>query len=109
MMRLNISVTILLMLLLAAACHNPASDTTKAVTSAPATQASPQTGAAGQRYVITPQNSKIDFVASKVTGHHNGSFQKFNGEIDHVDNDPTKGRVTITIDMSSVNTDTPKL
>jgi polyisoprenoid-binding protein YceI len=101
-------VTILSLLLFVAACHNPAADTSKAVTSEPAKPASP-TSAAGEKYVITPQNSKIEFTASKVTGHHNGSFEKFNGEIQHVDNDPTKGRVTITIDMSSVKTDTPKL
>jgi len=108
MMRLSMKVTILSLLLFVAACHNPAADTSKAVTSEPAKPASP-TSAAGEKYVITPQNSKIEFTASKVTGHHNGSFEKFNGEIQHVDNDPTKGRVTITIDMSSVKTDTPKL
>ncbi len=109
-MRLSVKLTILsLSLLFVAACHNPAADTSKAVTSEPARSASPQTAAAGQKYSITPQNSKIEFIGSKVTGSHNGSFQKFNGQIDHVENDPTKGRVNITIDMSSVNTDTAKL
>ena len=110
MMRLSIKVTTLsMLLLLVAACHNPASDTSRAVTSEPAKQASPQAAAGGQKYVITPQNSKIEFIGSKVTGSHNGSFQKFNGEIDHVGNDPTKGRVSITIDMNSVTTDAAKL
>ena len=109
-MRLSMKVTILSMLLFVAACHNPASDTSKAVTSDPARQASPQTAAAGgQKYVITPQNSKIEFIGSKVTGSHNGSFEQFNGEIHHVDNDLTKGHVNITINMSSVKTDTAKL
>jgi polyisoprenoid-binding protein YceI len=109
MMRLSVKVTILSMLLFVAACHNPASDTSKAVTSEPAKQASPQTAGAGQKYSITPENSKIEFVGSKVTGSHNGSFERFNGEIHHVDNDPAKGHVSIMIDMNSVNTDTPRL
>lgn len=109
MMRLSLKLTALSLFLFVAACHDPASDKSKAVTSEPAKQASPQAAAAGQKYVITPQNSKIEFTASKVSGHHNGSFQKFNGEVDYVGNDPTKSRVSITIDMSSVNTDTPKL
>ena len=107
-MRLSISVTLLSLLLFAAACHNPAADTSKAVTSEPAKPAATQT-VAGQKYAITPQNSKIEFIGSKVTGHNNGSFEKFNGEIDYVNNDPTKSRVNITIDMSSVKADAPKL
>lgn len=105
MMRLTI---ILSLLLLATACHNPASDTSKAVTSEPAAAVSPQT-ASGQRYVINPQNSKVEFVGSKVTGSHNGSFQKFSGYINYVNNDPTKSHVRIEIEMSSVNTEEPKL
>ena len=108
-MRVSANVTILSVLLFVAACHNPAADTTKAVTSEPARQASPQTAAPGQRYAITPQNSKIEFTGSKVTGHEDGSFEKFNGEIDYVNNDPTKSRVHIPIDMSSVKTGSPKL
>jgi polyisoprenoid-binding protein YceI len=89
MMRLSIKLTILSLLLFVAACHDPASDTSKAVTSEPAKQASPQTAGGGQKYGITPQNSKIEFIGSKVTGSHNGSFEKFNGEVDYVNNDPT--------------------
>ena len=107
-MRSSLCVTTLSLLLFVAACHNPASDTSKAVTAEPGRQASPQT-AAGQKYLITPQNSKVEFTASKVTGSHNGSFQKLNGEIDYVNNDPAKSRVSITIDVSSVETDTARL
>jgi polyisoprenoid-binding protein YceI len=108
-MRLSVRLTILsLLLLFAVACHNPAADTSRAVTAAPAAPASPQT-ASGQKYLITPQNSKVEFIGSKVTGSHNGSFQRFNGEIDHIGDDPTKGHVRIDIDMSSVNTEDPKL
>ncbi|HET7112719.1 MAG TPA: YceI family protein [Pyrinomonadaceae bacterium] len=101
-------VTLLSLLMLVAACHNPASDTSRAVTGEAARTASPQT-AGGHKYAITPQNSKIEFVGSKVTGSHNGSFEKFNGEIDYANNDPTQSHVKITIDMASVKVDDPKL
>ena len=89
------------------ACSNPADDKSKAVTreAAPAT---PQSSSQGVKYLITPQNSRIEFVASKVTGSHNGSFKDFSGEIDYA-GQPEKGRVTVTINAASVQTDTPDL
>ena len=106
MMRLGIAVTILTGLMFVTACNDPAADTSRARTGE-AAQASPQ-NVTGQKYLITPQNSKIEFVGSKVTGSHNGSFQKFSGEI-HFDGTPEKSHVTITIDTSSINADDPKL
>lgn len=106
MTRLTKTWTILLSLLFFAACSNPASDQPQAVTkeAAPATSAP----AGGQRYSITPENSKIEFIGSKVTGSHNGSFQKFSGVIDYA-GAPEKSRVQITIDTPSVKTDADKL
>lgn len=43
---------------------------------------------------MTRENSKIEFVGYKVTGSHNGSFEKFSGEINYV-GAPEKGRVRI--------------
>jgi len=108
MKRLGAMVTFLSLLVVGAACHNPASDTSKAVTGEAAKTASPQT-AGGQKYAITPQNSKVEFIGSKVTGSHNGSFEKFNGEIHYANNDPAQSHVTITIDTSSIKADDPKL
>lgn len=108
MKRLGAMVTFLSLLVVGAACHNPASDTSKAVTGEAAKTASPQT-AGGQKYAITPQNSKVEFIGSKVTGSHNGSFEKFNGEIHYANNDPVQSHVTITIDTSSIKADDPKL
>ncbi len=108
-MRLQAKVTILsLLLLMTAACNDPASDTSKAVTGEAAKVASPQTGG-GTKYTITPASSKIEFVGSKVTGSHNGSFEKFDGAIDYVNNDPTKSRVNIRMDVNSIKTDDPNL
>jgi polyisoprenoid-binding protein YceI len=105
-MRTGIAITILSTSLLFTACSDPAADQTKAVTGE-AAQVSPQT-VAGTKYQITPQNSKIDFVGSKVTGSHNGSFQQFTGEIDFA-GQPEKSRVSITIDVDSLTTDTERL
>jgi polyisoprenoid-binding protein YceI len=69
---------------------------------------SPQAAARGQKYVITPQNSKIEFVASKVTGSHNGSFGDFSGEVDF-NGTPEQSRVSINIKSDSITTDTPDL
>lgn len=108
-MRLEAKVTILsLLLLVTAACNNPASDTSKAVTGEAAKVESPPTGA-GAKYTIAPPNSKVEFVGSKVTGSHTGSFEKFNGEINYVNNDPTRSHVNITMDANSIKTDDPGL
>ncbi len=106
MIRLGVCLTILLGLLLAATCANPAADKTKAVTGEAAT-VSPE-AVKGEKYLITPQSSKIEFVGSKVTGSHHGAFGKFSGEVGFL-SQPEKSRVTITIDMESVTTDTPNL
>ena len=98
---------ILLGLLLMMACSNPADNKSKAVTRE-ATPATPQSSSLGVKYLITPQNSRIEFVASKVTGSHNGSFKDFSGGIDYA-GQPEKGRVTVTINTASVQTDTPDL
>jgi polyisoprenoid-binding protein YceI len=109
MKRLGAIVSVLSLLVLVGACNDPASNVNKAVTSEAQKTASPQTGATGQKYAITPQNSKIEFIGSKVTGSHNGGFQKFNGEIHYANNDPAHSHVAITIDATSVTTDDPKL
>ena len=103
MKRLTITLLALVML---TAC-DPASDKSKAVTSPAAPASSPAT-TSGEKYRIAPDNSKIEFDASKVTGSHHGSFQKFTGEVDY-NGSPEKSRVSIAIEMNSVMTDTPDL
>jgi polyisoprenoid-binding protein YceI len=104
---LMVLTTVLLGLMLVAACGNPATNKSQAITGEATKATSPQT-AGGQKYLITPENSKIEFIGSKVTGSHNGSFQKFNGEINYT-GDPTTSRVSITMDVNSITTDDPKL
>jgi polyisoprenoid-binding protein YceI len=106
-MRRGFAITILLGFLVFTACNDPAADTTKARTGEATQVASPAT-AQGQKYLITTQNSKIEFVGSKVTGKHNGSFGDFSGQIDYTGN-PETSRVNITIKTDSITTDTPDL
>ena len=67
-MRISIVVTILSGLIFLSACSDPAADKSKAVTGEAARTASPAAPGQRTKYSITTQNSKIDFVGSKVTG-----------------------------------------
>ena len=102
-------ISILAVTVLTFACADPAANKTKATVG----NAAPENGAAkpanAETLPITTENSKIDFVASKVTRSHNGSFQKFSGSIDLVNNAPEASRVNIDIEANSVMTDEPDL
>ena len=109
MVRSSLILTILAALFVVSSCAtNPATDKPKAVTNDAAPVSSSTPAGAVEKYLITSENSKITFVASKVTGSHHGSFEKFSGAIDYA-GQPEKSHVTITIDTSSVTTDTPDL
>lgn len=107
-MRISIAITILSGLLFLGACSDPAADKSRAVTGEATQTASPAAATQGQKYQITAQNSKIEFVGSKVTGSHNGSFGDFSGTVDFVGN-IEQSRVNITIKADSLTTDTPDL
>ena len=66
----------------------------------------------GDELTFSNENSKINFLGEKVTGHHDGGFKKFSGKA-IVDGNTLK-QVEVTIDMDSIWTDddesdTPKL
>jgi polyisoprenoid-binding protein YceI len=102
-MRFSLVVTILAGLIFVNACSDPAADKSKAVTGEAAPVTSPATATRGQKYLITPQNSKIEFVGSKVTGSENGAFGDFSGQVDFAGT-PEQSRVNITIKMDSITT-----
>lgn len=106
-MRLGVLAILLSALMLVVACNNPASDQSRAVTGEASQVASPP-AASSQKYSITPQNSKIEFLGSKVTGSHTGGFQQFSGEIDFA-GAVEQSRVNITIDTNSLTSDDPNL
>ena len=101
----------LALLLALAACENPAKDKPKAevgtAASAAPTAASPSAGS--KTYAFSNENSKVQWVGSKVTGKHDGGFDKFTGSVTLVDKDPTKSQVKVDIDTTSVTSDTEKL
>jgi len=92
--------------LMAQSCaSNPAENKTKATVAEAAPQAALTKPAGAETLTITPENSKVEFVASKVTRTHNGSFKQFSGAIDLANNSTEQSRVTIEIDSASVVTD----
>ena len=98
----------LLLTLVAVACSDPAANKPKAsVGNAAPESGAPKTG--GETLTISPENSKVDFVAAKVTRSHNGAFKQFSGAIDLVNYSIEQSIVTINIDTASVTTDEDQL
>jgi polyisoprenoid-binding protein YceI len=85
-----------------------AGDPATTAPSAPLTTPTPPT-AGGAKFTFDDSNSKITWLGKKVTGKHDGAFQKFKGAADVVAADLTKGSVAVVIDMDSITTDSPKL
>jgi polyisoprenoid-binding protein YceI len=104
----RIVVLCLLLTLMAVACSDPAANKPKAsVGNAAPESGAPKTG--GETLTISPENSKVDFVAAKVTRSHNGAFKQFSGTVDLVNNSAEQSIVTINIDTASVTTDDDQL
>ena len=98
----------LLLTLIAVACSDPAANKPKASVG----NAAPESGAAktgGETLTISPENSKVDFVAAKVTRSHNGAFKQFSGTVDLINSSAEQSIVTINIDTASVTTDDDQL
>ncbi len=93
------------------ACEDPAANTARAVTEQPVsvetTNVVSETNADAKREILalTPENSKLEFVGSKVTGKHDGGFREFAGTIELQDNLVERSRVEVDIEMASVYTD----
>jgi len=101
--------SILAVALLTFACADPAANKTKATVGNAAPESAAAKPANAETLPITTDNSKVEFVAAKVTRSHNGSFKKFSGTIDLVNNKPEDSRVSIDIEANSVETDEPDL
>lgn len=112
--------TLLFSVLVMSACADPTANKPKATTAAPSTAntATPATASMepaipadikGTAIALTPENSKIEFTGSKVTGKHDGGFKQFTGTIDLVGEKAETSSVRIDIDMKSLFTDTDGL
>lgn len=109
-MRKHLSIVpLLLIAALTYACSDPAANKPKATVGNAAPESSSANQSAVEALVISPENSKVDFVASKVTRSHQGSFKKFTGKIDLVPDSIPDSRVSIEIETGSVETDEPEL
>jgi len=96
-------------MLLIPACANPGANKEKATVGNATQESSSPRPAEAETLTITPDNSKVEFVAAKVTRSHQGSFKKFSGTIDLVANHLENSRVNMDIDAGSVSTDEPQL
>lgn len=113
-MRIPLLVSLVVLL---AACPDPAKDKPKAVVNTPAPttavtpEKKPEAGplANAVAYPFTQEGSTVAWTGAKVTAKHEGAFTQFGGIIEVVDGDITKGRVRAEVEMSSVTTDAEKL
>jgi polyisoprenoid-binding protein YceI len=103
-----IHTTSLLVLLALAACDDPAKDKAKATVAEPVPAAAPAAKGA-VTYSFGNADSSIAFVGAKVTGKHDGGFDRFSGTVSLVDGDPTKSTVRVDVEAASIRTDTEKL
>jgi polyisoprenoid-binding protein YceI len=94
---------------LAFGCANPAANKPKATIANAAPESNSAKPAETEKLVISLENSKVEFVASKITRSHNGSFKQFSGTIDLVPNSIPDSRVAIDIETGSVVTDEDQL
>lgn len=91
--------------ILAASCADPSANKNKATVGTAQQESNSPKPAGTEALVISPENSKVEFVASKVTRSHNGSFKQFSGQIELAANSIPESRVSIDIDTSSVVAD----
>ncbi len=93
---------------LAGCSKNPAENVPAANVSTATNSASPAPAAA-KTYAFGPAESKIEFTGSKVTGKHNGGFNKFAGELNVADGKLAGAGNKVIIEMTSTFTDTDRL
>ncbi len=88
------------------ACSNPADNVNEAGVSSAKEEST--TPAEGKQFASTAE-SKIGFVGSKVTGSHEGGFEKFNATIFVQDGELVPNGTNVEIDMDSTWSDSNRL
>jgi polyisoprenoid-binding protein YceI len=100
-------------LLSLAACEDPAKDAPKATvqTAKPAAVATttPASVAGAETLALDSSTSTVGFVGSKVTGKHEGKFEKVSGSITLAGGKAEGGKIVVDVDVSSLKTDQEKL
>lgn len=112
-MRTFLALLILSLLAFVIACEDPAANKARAITSEASnvvanSEPEPLPGK-GESLSVTPDNSKVLFTGSKVTGKHDGGFNTFSGVINLVEGKPEQSSVKVDIETGSVFTDTDGL
>src|SRR5262245_40787239 len=93
-------------------CSNPADSVPPASvnkSSDPSANAKKSPGAEARYFVFGPEASTIGFVGSKVTGKHEGGFQKFAGEFKVAEGRLADAENKVVIDTSSLFSDNNRL
>jgi polyisoprenoid-binding protein YceI len=89
---------------------NPAENVPAANVSPATNAAAPAPApAAAKTYAFSPANSKIEFTGSKVTGKHDGGFNKFVGELNVANGKLAGSGNKVVIDMTSTFSDAERL
>lgn len=115
-----LTMAILTISIMSAACEDPAANKTKATVAEPSANSAGNSGAGitnsavpiaskGEALPINSENSKLEFTGSKVTGKHEGGFKNLSGTIDLVNNKAEQSSVRVEIDTVSVFADDEKL
>jgi polyisoprenoid-binding protein YceI len=94
-----------------AACQDPAKDKVKATVSTAAPGATTQAAPTGplETLALDAAQSSVGFTGSKVTGSHNGKFEKLEGSIALAGGKAEGGKIAVSVDVDSVKTDQEKL
>jgi polyisoprenoid-binding protein YceI len=95
--------------LAAAGCADPAANAPDAVVAEPAAESAPAAEATMADVYGLSEDSTIGFVGSKVTGSHEGGFKSFTGTVSVAGGMAEGSSVDVTIDTTSLWTDTEKL
>jgi polyisoprenoid-binding protein YceI len=89
---------------------NPAENVPAAEVKTPAPAAAPAlVPAVAKTYAFGPETSAVDFIGSKVTGSHKGSFKKFTGELNVVGDHLVPAGNKVVIEMDSLTSDADRL
>jgi polyisoprenoid-binding protein YceI len=105
---LRLATVVLPVLFTVAACEDPAKDAPKA-TVAPKPVATQPASAAGAETLAIDAASLVGFVGSKVTGKHEGKFQKVSGTVTLAGGKLEGGKIAVEVDLASVKTDQDNL
>jgi polyisoprenoid-binding protein YceI len=100
--------TLLLIALALAGCENPAKNKPNAGVAAPV-ETSSVAPATAEKYALNSSNTKVSWLGSKVTGKHNGNFEKLSGTLDLVPDALEKSRIVLEIDAASITSDNADL